>query len=940
MKKVDGEPFPVLAIRLFGQNGLPTRRKEPDTRIGVLMRAFDHIHAKGITMKQTGHSPRRIVILLILLPALAILLFAAAGCGEQMARMEDNQVKLQAMVAANARQLATISSQIHANNGDVQDGIRKLDENDQSLTADVATVQDKQAQLHKTVTSGDEALSRRMASLEENQALLRDGVAEVAGITQRTASNVTAIAKEHATLHRMVQSSKQELAQNIATVANNQKTIQTGIGHLQQTEQQMTEQLVTLADGQQTLRTAIRDDNAQLTGQLTSLATRHDELHNRVGKLDELANGVMHRTNDLAEGQTRLQTAMQSRTQSLAERIVLVTRNQENLQALVDRVANTATKTAGDVTALAAGQADVRKALDSNHKIVSGQMAAAIENQQNIQTSIGGLHQKANQTAASLGDLTQGQDTLHAKIETHDKTVDGALTNVSQNQTNLQQGLANLHEQAEILHTDVITMGASQDALRQAVQKQGETVAGRMDNLASNQNALGDHLDTVTVTTGQMALDLMAMDKRQVEQHRAVCGNLAGLDAKTSGVAAEQATLCKSVTAAQSELGAQLTGLAEAQQGIQGRIGALDTKTNQVRSDVTTVVASQDSLHQAVQRYDGAVRDQMKKLADNQQAMQSGLDTMAATANQAALSAASVSEGQARLEKAVRAGIDSLDEKTNHLASNLDALATGQASLQESLQRHDESVSEQMAGVTGNQQQIRNSLDTAVATAGQTALDVLAVASEQEALQRDLRSHTGAVNEQMTDLAKTHTAMQANLDTVTATTGQLALDLIDVGDKQTALTQVVQANQTKLAAELAQVAQDRQQWNERLGAAQTEMETLAGSISMLDERLTKLHGTLQTNLDGMSALIDARGRERAELTAQLKEELQAVIETVNQLRQTQTSLQSQMQQMHEATQGQGDDILSAIEQLQREPSEVRVSNAGTEAKSALAETGE
>jgi len=63
-----------------------------------------------------------------------------------------------------------------------------------------------------------------------------------------------------------------------------------------------------------------------------------------------------------------------------------------------------------------------------------------------------------------------------------------------------------------------------------------------------------------------------------------------------------------------------------------------------------------------------------------------------------------------------------------------------------------------------------------------------------------------------------------------------------------------------------------------------------------------------------------------------------MIESVARLRETQTSLQTQMQQMQDTTQGQADNIISAIQQLQQEPSGVRVSDAGAKMESPLAET--
>ncbi|HOV78300.1 MAG TPA: hypothetical protein PLS24_09735, partial [Sedimentisphaerales bacterium] len=63
--------------------------------------------SKGFEIKRWGG-------LGIYLCAVAGILFTASGCGEQLTRMEENQIKLQAMVAANARELATLSSQVHA----------------------------------------------------------------------------------------------------------------------------------------------------------------------------------------------------------------------------------------------------------------------------------------------------------------------------------------------------------------------------------------------------------------------------------------------------------------------------------------------------------------------------------------------------------------------------------------------------------------------------------------------------------------------------------------------------------------------------------------------------------------------------------------------------------------------------------------------------------
>ena len=889
-------------------------------------------------MKRREIAPQQIAVALILFFALMILPFAAAGCGEQMTRMEDNQVKLQAMVAANARQLATISSQIHVNNADLQEGIQNLDQNDQSLAVQVTAVQDKQAQLHNTITSGDQALGRRMVALEENQQLLQDGVAQVADITQRTAADVTAVAREHATLHRLVQNNKQELAKNIATVANNQKTTHTGIGHLQQAGQHMVEQLVTLANEQQTLH-----------------------------------------------------AATQSQTQSLAERIAVVTQNQENLRALVNEVSNTTTQTAGDVTTLTTSQADIHKTLGTNQKIVTGQVAAVIENQQSVQASINDLHQKADLTTASLDELSSGQNVLRQSITANATTLNTQIGTLAENQRSIQTGIsdlsdttdrvaagqATLHESVkaarneigmhaatlaenqrtlqngvELLDAkttqvaaDLTAVATTQDTLRQTVQGNDRAVRDQMKELADNQHALQSGLDTVTATTGQTALNVLAVGDGQAKLEQTLQAGINDLADKTNALAsnvgamtAEQASLRESFEAASGDLDMQVAKLADNQKTLQTGVSSLREQTDRIAADVVTAAAGQDTLLQAITSHNEATAHQFAQLAEGQDDLQGYLDIVTATAGQTALDLNTMGQTQTRLERNVAASLNALDQQTGQMTADLQAVTSAQKELQNSLKHHDQSVTEQVAGVVKGQEQIRTGLDTATATAGQTALDVIAVASKQETLEQSLQNHNVALGNQLTKLNDKQESMQACLDTVTATTGQVALDVISVDQGQAKLAEAIQADRQEVTARLAELARDRQQWSQRLDAAQANMETVAGSILTLEQRLASLQGTMQENLDGVATLLDADGNDRHEFETQLRQELQAMMESVSRLRETQTSLQKQIQQIQNTTQGQTDDILSAIEQLQRKPSDLRLSDAGVPVESSLTET--
>jgi chromosome segregation ATPase len=214
---------------------------------------------------------------------------------------------------------------------------------------------------------------------------------------------------------------------------------------------------------------------------------------------------------------------------------------------------------------------------------------------------------------------------------------------------------------------------------------------------------------------------------------------------------------------------------------------------------------------------------------------------------------------------------------------------------------------------------MQSSLNTLTATAGQTALDVLAMTARQEAVRAALQSHNETTGTQIARLADTQQQMQSGLDTITAITGQASLDTLAMSNRQGELGQAVQAGRQEMAGKLAVMAQDQQNWSSRLDAAQAKVGTIAGSIAALEQQITKLQEALQTGLQGTTATLGATSQQRQQFEAKVGQDIQTVIDSLAQLRQTQTSLQEQLTQVQKSTQGQADSIRSVIEQIKTTP---------------------
>ena len=120
-------------------------------------------------MRSGRTSVARQVALILILVSVPL---ALVGCSDQMAKMEANQLDLEAMIAANARQIATVSEQIHATQGQLNQHLAKLDQNTEAINAKVLTLQSQQADLQSAVVNGEQRLSKKIGQVEHNLARL------------------------------------------------------------------------------------------------------------------------------------------------------------------------------------------------------------------------------------------------------------------------------------------------------------------------------------------------------------------------------------------------------------------------------------------------------------------------------------------------------------------------------------------------------------------------------------------------------------------------------------------------------------------------------------------------------------------------------------------------------------------------------------------------
>jgi len=244
-----------------------------------------------------------------------------AGCGEQMARIDENQAKLQMMVKANALQVNEIADRLEKNQQELYAAIESVQNNMAKVAADVGTVAEAQMRLHETVSSGSTEVSDRITQIGQEQKAvsvsLGQAIAAVQTETRKVASDVTdvktdvtAVTAEQARLYETVQENNVQLTDKVALLEQTQQERQNTIGgmedniqavaasigalgqdvlKLQEILQSNIRELVSIADisgqKQSEFQASIQNDIKTLDESLASLKASQNGLQNRIKQM-------------------------------------------------------------------------------------------------------------------------------------------------------------------------------------------------------------------------------------------------------------------------------------------------------------------------------------------------------------------------------------------------------------------------------------------------------------------------------------------------------------------------------------------------------------------------------------------------------------------------------------------------------------------------------
>jgi len=159
---------------------------------------------------------RALVVRAVLAVLAAAVSLSLAGCGKQMARIEENQLKVQALVELNTQQIGAIAQRIEENQHTLQDAIGNVRDSAQKLASDLASVAGEHTKLQKMVRDNNLQMTDKIAMMEQGQQNLQAGIEDVRSGTGRVAADIVGLGDKQAKLEEMIEANSRTLVSKVA----------------------------------------------------------------------------------------------------------------------------------------------------------------------------------------------------------------------------------------------------------------------------------------------------------------------------------------------------------------------------------------------------------------------------------------------------------------------------------------------------------------------------------------------------------------------------------------------------------------------------------------------------------------------------------------------------------------------------------------------------
>ena len=316
----------------------------------------------------------RIVVLLA-----AAVCIGIGGCGNNMARIEENQLKLQALVEMNAHQIGKAAQRAEQNQQNLQVAMNLITNSTEGLAAQIASFGSEHTKLQARMQANTAQTSDKIAAIEQNQQAFQSNIDDLQHGTVAVAADMAAFGETQARLGELIDKNRLSVVGKVKTIEDYQGRLQSEIRNVQAGAAQVAADLATVADAHSNLEEAVQNERERTDGKVSAL--ERDRLKQQK-EIETIMNNVRKLTSSmgaLEENLLKLQEVLQNDIQNLADVIEVVGQGQIEFEGNVERRIG---ELAGSMSLLEQNQTELRKQAEemrSSNQAVISNLAATLD---------------------------------------------------------------------------------------------------------------------------------------------------------------------------------------------------------------------------------------------------------------------------------------------------------------------------------------------------------------------------------------------------------------------------------------------------------------------------------------------------------------------------------------------------------------------------------
>ena len=249
--------------------------------------------------QRNGYGKSVLVRRMVVLLALAVCV-GVGGCGNKMARIEENQLKLQTLVEINAHQIGKAARQAEQNKQDLQAAIELIRSSTEELTAQIASLGSEHTNLQATMQADNARMSDKIGGIEQKQQTFESEIdayqgriaGEIRNIlagTAQVAADLAAVADAHAKLEETTQNERQRADAKVSVIEQDLLKQRGEIETVGSSVRKLTASVGTLEENLVKLQSVLQNDMQNLADVIKVVGQGQiefeDNVERRIGEL-------------------------------------------------------------------------------------------------------------------------------------------------------------------------------------------------------------------------------------------------------------------------------------------------------------------------------------------------------------------------------------------------------------------------------------------------------------------------------------------------------------------------------------------------------------------------------------------------------------------------------------------------------------------------------